>query len=128
MTPHPPHIAQRKDLPCVSALLALTEAQPITASAAVCSLRPHPESGLQLDLAVGPGALQQEALVHAHVGGVEEASQRQAEDTQLTLLLVLFDLQPEERKQATIRFFPKVNKTQINLRTTSRQTCKKTVK
>lgn len=89
----------------------MTETQPITASA-VWSLRPHPESGLQLDLAVGPGALQHEALVHAHVGGVEEASQRQAEDAELALLLVLFHLRAEERKQATKRFFPKVNQTQ----------------
>lgn len=64
-------------------------------------LCPHPERGLQLDLAVGPGALQREALVHAHVGGVEEASERQVEDAQLTLLLVLFHLQPEETEPAT---------------------------
>lgn len=52
----------------------------------------HPESGLQLDLAVGSGAFQQEALVQGHVGGVEEATQGQGEDAKWSLLLLLFDL------------------------------------
>lgn len=61
---------------------------------------PHPQSGLELDLAVGPRALQQEALFHAHVGGLEEAVERQVEDTKEILLLVLFDLEMEHAERS----------------------------
>lgn len=52
----------------------------------------HPERGLEFDLAVGCRLLQQEALVQHHVGDVDEAAQGQAQNAQLRLLLVLFDL------------------------------------
>lgn len=54
--------------------------------------RPHPESGFQLDLAVCPGALQQETLVQSHIGDVEEATQRQVQSPEQRFLLVFFDL------------------------------------
>lgn len=54
--------------------------------------RPHPECDFQLDLAVGSGALQREALVQSHVGDVEEATQLQVHRPQQRFLLVLFDL------------------------------------
>lgn len=60
--------------------------------------RPHPESDFQLDLAVGSGALQQEALVQSHVGDVEEATQRQVHRPQQRFLLVFFDLDHENKK------------------------------
>lgn len=53
----------------------------------------HHESGFQLDLAVCSGALQLEALVNSHVGGVEEATQGQVENAELSFLLMLFDLE-----------------------------------
>lgn len=52
----------------------------------------HPERGLQFDVAVCTGLLQLEALIYSHVGGVEEATEGQDENTQLGLLLILFDL------------------------------------
>lgn len=55
-------------------------------------LSAHPESSFQLDLAVCSRALQREALVHSHVGDVEKAVQGQVENTQRSLLLLLFDL------------------------------------
>ena len=64
----------------------------------VSALCTHPESGFELDLAVCSGALQREALVQSHVGGVEEAIQGQVEDAELSLLLGLFDLYRDNTK------------------------------
>lgn len=63
----------------------------------------HPESGLQLDLAVCSRALHQEALVQRHVGGVEEAAEGQVQNTKLRLLLMLFDLPREHEGNEHIR-------------------------
>lgn len=57
----------------------------------------HHESGFKLDLAVCSGALQLEALVKNHVGGVEEASEGQVENAQLSFLLMLFDLESKNK-------------------------------
>ena len=59
----------------------------------------HPESGFQLDLAVCSGALQHEALVQGHVGGVEEATQGQVEHAERSLLLWLFDLDHKDTNE-----------------------------
>lgn len=69
----------------------------------VVHTRPHPESGLQLDLAVGPGALQQETLVQSHVGDVEEATERQVHRPQQCFLLVFFDLDHKNNKSDSFR-------------------------
>lgn len=60
--------------------------------------RPHPESDLQLDLAVGSGALQQETLVQSHVGDVEEATQRQVQSPEQRFLNVFPDLDHDTNK------------------------------
>lgn len=64
---------------------------------------PHPKSGLQLDLAVGSGSLQQEALVQSHVGDVEETIQRQAQRPEQRFLLVLFDLDHKNKNSDSFR-------------------------
>lgn len=55
----------------------------------------HPESCFHLDLAVCSGALQREELVQSQVGSVEETTQGQVENTELRLLLVVFNLDHE---------------------------------
>lgn len=52
----------------------------------------HPESGLQFNLAVCSRALQQEALIQSHVGGVEEATEGQRQNAQGVFLLRFFQL------------------------------------
>lgn len=64
---------------------------------------PHPESGFQLDLAVGARSLQQEPLVQSHVGDVEEAIQRQAQRPKQCFLLMLFDLDHKNNKSDCFR-------------------------